>query len=176
MADEVRRLMRIPPYYRMPDWQRFLAGCVIGLFVGFSVFLFLYGTAQEKQINRIRELKAEIETLRAQREALIESEERKNRALERQLTVQQIDIIISDSRMDKATKAEVEHAVAEELHPLVNHSIASVADNSELVKNSIEGKPFVVSDITYQFRIKSMTIYSTVSLHLEVTDKKDNRR
>ncbi|RYL93791.1 sporulation protein [Sporolactobacillus sp. THM7-4] len=168
--------MRIPPYYKMPDWQRFLAGCVIGLLIGFSIFLFLYGTAQEKQINKIREQKAEIEILKEQKKILIESEERKNEDLEKKLTVQEIEIYISDHHMDEATKAELENAVADELHSIVNHSIESVADNRELIEKAIERKPLIVSDITYHFKVKSMVIFSTVTLQLQVSSRKDNTR
>ncbi|WKB36765.1 hypothetical protein QS257_07435 [Terrilactibacillus sp. S3-3] len=69
--------MRIPPYYRMPDWQRFLAGIVIGILIGFSFFMFLFGMAQERQMNTIREQASQIKTLEEHKKALLEDEEQK---------------------------------------------------------------------------------------------------
>lgn len=168
--------MHVRPYHRDPDWQRFLAGCVIGVFVGFALFLFQFGTAQERQINRIRELKAEMDTLIEQKQIMLEEAEQKNKTLENKLTVQEVKIHIIDDETDVATKTELEHVVAEELHPVINRSISSVAENRELIEKAVEHKPFTVSEMTYHFRIRSLVIYSTVTLDLTISEREDNSR
>ncbi|GGL42186.1 sporulation membrane protein YtrI [Sporolactobacillus putidus] len=168
--------MRIPPYHRMPDRQRFLAGCIIGVLVGFSFFLFLFGAAQERQIDKIREQGAEIQMLEKQKKALIDAEERKNEQLEKKMTVQEIDVTIADASLEKAARTELEQAVADELNSVINHSIESVADNQQLIEKAIERKPFTAAEITYRFHVKSMVIFSKLTLLLEVSEKKDNSR
>lgn len=52
--------MRIPPYYRDKTWQRFFAGAAIGAVMSWFVFLYLFGTLQEKQVRHIAELQDKI--------------------------------------------------------------------------------------------------------------------
>lgn len=156
--------------------RRFLAGCVIGLLAGFSFFLFIYGDLQEKQVNQIRELQAQLHLLEEQKKALIDAEERKNQELEKDLTIQEISIDIADHRPDRATRTELEHQVAEELHSLINQSIASVADNRELIVRAIEKKPFTYSDIVYHFHVRRIVIFSRLMIEIDISSQKDISR
>lgn len=167
--------MRIPPYYRMPDWQRFLAGIVIGILIGFSFFMFLFGMAQERQMNTIREQASQIKTLEEHKKALLEDEEQKNADLQKKLTIQEIDVSI-EGRIDKVSKYELRQKVIEELRSLIGNDIESVAVNKELIYKSIEHKPFVIDDITYRFKIQDLVIFSNLQIQLKVAEKKDNKR
>ncbi|RYL94598.1 sporulation membrane protein YtrI [Sporolactobacillus sp. Y61] len=156
--------------------RKFIAGCIIGMLAGFAAFLFFYGETQEKQINKIRELQAGIHLLEEQKKALIDAEERKNTELEKKLTVQEIRISISGRKPDKATRTELEHQVAEELHSLINQSIASVADNRELIVKAIEKKPFTFADIVYHFHVRHIVIYSSLSIEIDISGSEDKSR
>lgn len=55
--------MRIPPFYQLRSWQRFLAGIAVGTFLGWLVFLYMYGHVHDKQINLLMEQKLKIRDL-----------------------------------------------------------------------------------------------------------------
>jgi hypothetical protein len=164
------------PSGRPAENRRLLAGCVIGILLGFAFFLLLDGASQERRINQIRQLQAETHLLKEERRALIRAEDRKNRELEKKRTVQEITIAIFGKAPDRATRTELTHAVKAELRPLIGQNLSSVSDNRELIVKVIEKKPFIYAEITYHFKVRSIVVDSHMAIDLAIISKKDNSR
>lgn len=54
--------MRIPEYYKYRGFQVLFAGMALGCIISWCVFLFMYGTLQEKQLFKIKELQIELQS------------------------------------------------------------------------------------------------------------------
>lgn len=170
--------MRIPPFYKIPSWQRFFAGVIIGMIIGFAFFLALYGVAQERQMTTILEQKGEIKDLKKRIKVLEEDKKEKNEKLQDVLTVQEItiDITVPDKYQDKVnrlTRHELESKIKEQLLSLVNRDLQNVFENRQLIDNTIEGRSFTVDDRNFQFEVVNKLIYTdlriTVSI-IEITE------
>ena len=158
--------MRIPAYYRHPAWQRFFAGCAVGIIIGFSFFIVLHGLAQERQIDKILEQQTIIDELKEDNKTLLEDQEEKNRELAKQLTIQEVNINIDKGKfsLNHIVELELKQAISSQLNILINKNIDSVAENQELIFQAINGHSYTVEDKTYLFRIKTLVIYSTVDM------------
>lgn len=163
--------MRIPPYYHDPGWQRFFAGIVLGAIIGFAVFVFLNGVAQERQLQIIAQQKLQINELEKARRILMEEEEKQNEELEKKLTVQSITIKIDKNPkilLDGIKELEIKETILEQLLPLIGNDIESVASNRGLIFNAINNKSFPIEDKVYYVKVRSVTIYSDLQLHVVV--------
>lgn len=165
--------MRIPQYYRAPLWQRFFSGIIVGIVIGWLFFISIYGMAQERQINKIKKLQTEKQSLIRDKEILYEEEKKKNEALQKKLTIQDIKIIIKDKKdqkLEQITKYELKSAIEERIHSIINSDIESVATNKLLIYRAIEGHTFTIDNKRYQLSIESIVIYTTLELTLKVDD------
>ncbi|WP_077615528.1 sporulation membrane protein YtrI [Caenibacillus caldisaponilyticus] len=163
--------MRIPPYYRHPDWQRFFAGIAVGAIIGFCFFILIYGLMQERQIEKIQRQQNQIEDLARDYRTLIEEREKENEALEKQLRVQEIrvDIRTEKEPVDQMIKLELKQAIAEQLQVLITKNIAAVAENHELIFRTIESHPFVVEDKRYYFKVRTLVVFTAVEVGVVLT-------
>lgn len=163
--------MRIPPYYHDPGWQRFFAGVVLGAIIGFAVFVFLNGVAQERQLQIIAQQKVQIEHLEEARRILTEKEDMQNQELQKKLTVQSISIKIDKNPkvlLDGIKELDIKETILESLRPLIGNDIESVSSNRELIFNAINNKSFPIEDKVYYVKVKSVTIYSDLQIHVVV--------
>ncbi|MFC7393665.1 sporulation membrane protein YtrI [Scopulibacillus cellulosilyticus] len=161
--------MRIPPYYKIPSWQRFLSGVVVGMIIGFLFFILLYGLAQERQINKIREQATEIKSLQNDKKALLEDQDKENEELEKKLKVQDIQVNIQTSsrkNIDRIVRYELEEQISERLQSLIKNNIESVAVNKELIYKAVEDHPFTIDKNAYYFKVKSLVIYSVIEVNV----------
>jgi len=166
--------MRIPPLYRDPTWQRFFAGCAIGIIIGFCYFILLHGIAQERQIDKILEQETIIENLKKDIQTLREDNEKENEELAKQLTVQDVKVTIDKGKfsLNHLIKLDLENAISSQLNILVNKNIESVADQHQLIFQAVEGHTYSVEDKAYSFKVKSLVIYSTVKITVLLSDIK----
>lgn len=164
--------MRIPPYYRYPSWQRFFAGAVVGIIIGFCFFIVLYGLAQERQIDKILEQKTVIEGLQDDLQTLREGHDKENEELAKQLKVQEVKVKIDKGKfpLNHIVEFELKQDISTQLNILINKDIESVAENSELIFQSINGHSYPVEDKVYNFKVKTLVIFSVVQVTVTLTD------
>ncbi|MFD2618054.1 sporulation membrane protein YtrI [Terrilactibacillus laevilacticus] len=160
--------MRLPPYYRMPSWQRFLAGIIVGTMIGFSFFILLFGMAQERQIQKIYEQETKIKTLQAHKKTLLEEQDQKNDLLEKKVTIQDIKVTIENSKIEKILRYDLEEQMTRDLRSLINNDIESVAINKELIYNTIEKRTYTTDRMDYQFKIQTLVIFSTLEVNVRI--------
>ena len=163
--------MRIPPYYRRPSWQRFFAGAAVGGAISWCIFLYIFGVWQEESAILIREQQKEISELNNDIKIWQEDyEELNNRNLEK-ITVQKINIKITNwerYKLDQFSVFETEEAVRDDIKMVLAKDLETVAKSKDLVKKIIENKPIKINDKRYKLRVKEMIIFTTLTIQLEI--------
>ena len=109
--------MRIPPLYRRPSWQRFLAGAAIGGAISWCIFIYIYGFWQEKYTKLIREQQEDITELKDDIKIWQDEYKAANKRNIEQITVQKINVRISNwekYKLDSYSAFEVEDSVKED--------------------------------------------------------------
>lgn len=161
--------MRIPPYYRLPSWQRFFAGMAIGGVISWFIFLFIFGEWQEKYSKEIQLQKDEIAELKKDKKIWQEDFKKLNKENQKKLTVQDITIKIVNSdkyKLDSFSVFQLEDEIKEDISMMRAKDIDTVYKSSELIKKIIENKTHEVNEKRYRVEVKEMVIYTTVSIEL----------
>ncbi|MBS4208779.1 sporulation membrane protein YtrI [Bacillus sp. FJAT-50079] len=164
--------MRIPPLYHKPGWQRFLAGAAVGGCISWLIFLYMFGSIQEKssfiinkQANDIKELQEDINIWKKE----YDERNKENADL---LTIQQIEVKLvryeKYNITDKQSIIEIEEAIKEDLKSLIAKDISSVFKNKEIVKKTIENKIVNVNSKKYQIVVSEIYFYTTLSIEVEI--------
>lgn len=165
--------MGIPLYFlRRPSWQRFIAGFILGMIVGWTFFIALNGLAQDRQIDIINDQQARINSLEKDKDIFQEDMKKENKELQKKLTVQELQIEFSEranAQLSKTTLSKLEEEVRGKLSSIMTQNIESVAANKELI-NLIENEPYEIDKETYRVTIQSLVIYSTVEIVLKVKE------
>lgn len=167
--------MRIPPYYHKPTWQQFFAGTVIGAIISWFIFLYIFGVWQEDYSKEIQQQKDRIAELTAEKKIWQEEFEKVNKENQEKLTVQSIYIKITNSdkyrdkyRLDKFIVLEMEDKIREDLRIMIAKDIETVYNSRELMRRTIENKTLKAHDKRFKFKVTEMTIYTTLSIELEM--------
>ncbi|MDQ0270103.1 sporulation membrane protein YtrI [Cytobacillus purgationiresistens] len=167
--------MRIPPYYRKPSWQRFFAGMAIGAVISWCIFVYIYGEWQEKYSLEIRSQKDTIEELTDEKKIWQEEFKKLNKENQKLLTVQEIivkitndDEAVSKYKLDLYSLYETEDKVREDISMMIAKDINTVSQSSELIKRIIENKTHQLNGKRYRVKIKSMVIYTTLTIKVEI--------
>ncbi|HET7627793.1 MAG TPA: sporulation membrane protein YtrI [Bacillales bacterium] len=163
--------MRIPQHFKTRDWQRFSAGLILGIIVGWMFFIVISGIAQERQLTMIYEQKQDIKQLKSQLKTWQEESNEKNEQLEQKLTVQSIKVTFVENRNNEISKSElfeIRSAVSEQLSSLIHQNIESVAENQRMIKQVIENKTYEVEKNRFRVKVATLVIYSTVKVVLNV--------
>lgn len=163
--------MRIPPYYRLPSWQRFLAGMAIGGIISWFIFLYIFGQWQDKYSKEIKRQQEEISKLIDDKKIWQEEFKERNKKNTEQLTVQEIKIKIKNSekyKLDSFSVFEIEDVVKEDINMMMAKDIDTVYKSRELIIKMIENKVFKVNEKRYRVEVKEMVIYTTLYIHLDI--------
>lgn len=163
--------MRIPPYYQKPTWQHFSAGVLIGAILSWFIFLYIYGEWQEEYSKEITKQQTIINKL--ENEKIIWQEEFKklNKENREKLTVQTIYIKIKNKdkyHLDQLSVFQMEDHIKKDIGMMMAKDLETAYNSRELIKKIIENKVLTVNDKRYKLRIIEMTIYTTLSIELEL--------
>lgn len=163
--------MRIPPYYRKPSWQRFFAGMAIGASISWSIFLYMHGEMIEEKSAYISKLEQDLE--KEKRNVKIWQDDYKalNEKNIEQLTIQDITIKILNSSkydLDKLAVYETEEEIKEYLNFFLAKDLEFVYKSRDLITKMIENKVIPLNGKRYRLKIKSMFVYTTVTIQLEL--------
>lgn len=160
--------MRIPQYSHDPGWQRFIAGLVLGIVIGWVLFFILSGIAQERQINLINQQKKQIEELKSEKDIWLKDVKEQNKKLQQKLTIQDIQIdFAKENILGETERSELKSQVKDQLSSLYNQNIETVAANRDLI-NLIQNQPYTIDKNQYRVKIQSLVIYSTVEMTLNI--------
>lgn len=163
--------MRIPPLYRRPSWQRFFAGMAVGGVISWCIFLYIYGVWQEKNTELIKEQAKKIIDLKAEKKIWQDEYKEINKRNIEQLTVQKINIRITNGekyKLDSLSVLETEDSVRDDISLMIAKDIETVYKSKDLLKKIIENKPIKINDKRYKLKVKEMVFYTNLSIQLEI--------
>lgn len=163
--------MRIPPYYRDPTWQRFLAGAALGALISWVLFFYLFGIQQERQIIKIQEQEETILNLN-QKIAIWEEEYHKlNEQTEKGLTIQDVQVQITNGKfynLDTLSIAETEEAIRDDLSSLIAKDVKTIHMGRILLKKSIENKLIDINKRKYRLEVTEIMFYTDMYIELKL--------
>lgn len=163
--------MRIPPFYRRASWQRFFAGTAIGGAISWCIFLYIFGVWQEEHTKLIRQQEKDIVDLQEEKKIWQEEYKEMNKRNIEQLTVQKINIKITNwekYKLDSLSVLETEDIVRDDISMMIAKDIETVYKSKELLKRIIENKTVKINDKRYKLKVKEMVIYTTLTIQLEI--------
>lgn len=163
--------MRIPPYYRLPTWQRFFAGVVIGAIGSWFIFFYMYGVLQEKQISVIEIQRKEIHELKIKVGIWEQDFNKLNEETEKHLSVKEIRVNIVNDRfydLDKLSVAEAEEVIRTDLTTLITKNVEDVYKTKALLKKSIENKILEINKKRYRIEITEIFFYKNMEIEVKL--------
>lgn len=164
--------MRIPPLYRKKNWQIFIAGTAIGACIGWLIFLYMFGSLQEKQTNTIERQKEEISDLHNHLAIWQEEFKKLNKKNQEQLTVQNINVEIINFEKygieDSHSQFEAEELIKKDLDSLLAKNLETIFANKELINQLIENKMLKIHNRRFHLKVKEVYFYTTVEIYLEL--------
>ncbi|MCA1056921.1 sporulation protein [Rossellomorea aquimaris] len=163
--------MRIPPLYKLPSWQRFFAGMVIGGIISWMIFIYMFGVMHEKQTKLIEEQKNEINKYKNTLSYLQEEYKQLNEKNENQLTIQEVKIKIvnpTKTKVELLSIHETEDRLSGDLRSLINKDLESVYGTRDLIKKIIENKTVKLNDKSFTFKVREIYFWTTTQITLEL--------
>jgi hypothetical protein len=163
--------MRVPPLYRSPAWQRFLAGVAIGALISWFVFLYMYGVLQEKQIKKIHDQESIIGNLTDKISIWEKEYKQLNERTEEKLTVQEVNVSILNGqayKLDQLSIAEAEEVISDDLSSLIAKDLETVYQGKTLLKKSIENKVIDINKKRYSLRVAEIFFYTNIYIEIEL--------
>jgi len=164
--------MRVPTLHRKPVWQRFFAGVVIGGCISWMIFLFMYGTLQEKQSIVIKRQNSIIKDLKDEKKIWQDEWDKLTKKNAEMLIVQNVSVKINRYEKygikDSHSIFEKEEEIKEDLRSLIAKDINGVYQNKDLIFKTIENKTLKINNRRYKLVIKDILFYSTINIYLEL--------
>lgn len=163
--------MRIPPFYQLRSWQRFLAGFFVGTIIGWLVFLFMYGHIQDEQINLIMEQSAKIKDLEDEKAIWQKDYEKFNEEMKKKLIIEEINIIFTNEKklmLNEFTKFNLKEAIKHDINSLIKLDIETVAKNNQLIIKTIENKTITIEGEKYKVNVEQLHLFTRLDLYLKV--------
>jgi hypothetical protein len=166
-------IMKIPPTYMWKQWRRFFTGMAIGGFLSWSIFVYIYGTWQEKQSKLIHEQEEAIKDLTEEKKIWQEEFQALNKKNQEKMTVQDIKIKINPKsaakfNLDGLSVYDVEESVKEDLSIMVAKDLETVFRSRDLLKKVIENKVVKINSKRYRLEVKEVYIFTTLNIQLNI--------
>ncbi len=163
--------MRIPPFYKQAGWQRFFAGVIIGMLIGWFFFIYEFGEVQEKLVTKIRMQEATIKNQKDTIEILRSDKDELNKENQKKLTVQEVKVYFKNDKLFKLSELsthDLRSQIEKELSAVLNRNIESVAESKDLLYQSIENKVFEVNEKRYHVIVRDFVLYTKLQVFVEI--------
>lgn len=164
--------MRIPPLYRKPSWQRFFAGAAVGGCISWIIFLFMFGTLQEKSSIKIEKQATIIDELQDKIDIWQEDYQDLNKKNAELLTIQEIQVKLTQYEKyninDQQSVVNIQDAVKKDLQSLIAKDLDTVYKNKDIIKKSIENKTLNVNGKRYKVIVLEMYFFTTINIVIEI--------
>ena len=161
--------MHVPPYHKKRSWQIFFLGVVAGALIGYTVLTYMHGKMYEEVLTDNIRLESEINEIKRQNEALLQDKEDLEEQTSPVILSVSIHFINSKAlRLDKLITHQLEDLIKHELDPVIGNQVDSVGENAQLVIDLIENKTFTIDDLSYEVKVRQLTVTEKLELSLSV--------
>ncbi|KAB8138284.1 hypothetical protein F9U64_05700 [Gracilibacillus oryzae] len=165
--------MHIPPLYKRPGWQRFLAGTMIGTLIGYIIFVFMFGEMQQNLIEENFTLRGELLELKDTHQALVENhrlldEQAKEGIKINQITIQFTNLETYKIEHDRIMIQQLTEAIKQEANQMIGKNVEEVANSTDLLIRAIENKTITIDDFKFQATVKKMIVIEELKLSIEL--------
>ncbi|WP_096202700.1 sporulation membrane protein YtrI [Bacillus sp. FJAT-45350] len=163
--------MRIPEYYKRPGWQRFFAGVIIGMLIGWGFFIYNFGTIHERLVIEIKKQQLTIDDQKKTIKILRSDQEKLNEENQKKLTIQDIEIQFTNEeklKLNELTLYELKQNALSELEFLKGKDIETVSRTKDLMIRTIENKMFTIGESRFQLKTVYVSLYTTIELHMKI--------
>ncbi|WP_058307112.1 sporulation membrane protein YtrI [Gracilibacillus massiliensis] len=165
--------MHIPPYYKRPALQRFLAGICIGTIIGYLIFIYMFGELQEKWIEENLALRSKLQDLTQTYETLLENHQALDEQSKEGLQVNEIKINFLNLKElklenDRLMIHELEEAIRTEANHAVGKNVEDIANSIDLLISTIENKTINIDDFRYQAEVSRVIVNETLQLSIRL--------
>lgn len=160
--------MHIPPYYKKESWQRFFIGAFFGGVIAYFIVIYMYGHMYEALLEKNMTLQSELNDVKKQNESLLETNEDLDEQSKEPITVEEINIDISNKeelKLDTFTIHKIEELIKHDVDHLVGQDVNTVSNSERLLESAIENKEYEIDDFSYDLKIIKLTI----STHVKIT-------
>ncbi|MED3622728.1 sporulation membrane protein YtrI [Neobacillus thermocopriae] len=163
--------MRLPPYYRNPAWQRFIAGMAVGGAISWCIFLYIFGVWQEDYSKLILKQQKDIEEYKEEIKIWQKDYEELNNKNQEKMTVQKINIRITNwekYKLDQFSVFQTEESVKDDIKMVLAKDLETVSKTKDLITKIIENKPIKINNKRYKLEVKELVIYTTLTINIEI--------
>ncbi|MBU9712932.1 sporulation membrane protein YtrI [Evansella tamaricis] len=164
--------MRIPPLYNDKSWQRFFAGIILGMLIGWLFFLYHFGMVHEKLILELNDKKSMIEKHERTIDILRQDQDEQSQENQDKLKVQEIKVEFlneEEVNLSEMTIHDLRGAIETELEQIRNRQIEAVAASRDLLEKAVENKIYRVGgDKQYQLKIEKFILHTTLELFVRI--------
>ncbi|MDN4527508.1 sporulation membrane protein YtrI [Fictibacillus fluitans] len=163
--------MRIPPFFNRKGYQRFFAGMMLGIILGWVFFLMQYGMTVEHYVSTIKNQASHIADLKEQIAQWRDTYEQSNEENEKQLRVQKIKVYVTNNntlRLPQLKIYEISESVQDQLENLLGEDIESVYKTRMLLYKAIENKRYEVDGEGYKVTVTHLFLYTTLEVHVKI--------
>jgi len=165
--------MRIPPIYKRRAFKLLFVGMTFGAIISWTIFLYIYGTWQERFSIEIKTQHEQILQLQQEKKIWQDEFSKINEINKKNLTVQSIEVKIENAskfKLDSFSVFEIEEEIKSDLYSLIGKDIESIHKNRSLVKNLLDNKIIAVNDKRYKLEIKELYVYTDIKVfvHLQL--------
>lgn len=159
--------MHISPYHKKRSVQHFLLGVFTGTIIAYLIFTYMYGKMYEDVLLDKIQLQTKVSEVERQNEVLLlAKEDLQEKAI---LTIDAIEITFLNTdelKLDRLITHQFEDLIKQELTDIIGKDSQSVALNDEMLIMLIENKKYIIDDLTYEFKVRKLTISNKIKLTL----------
>ncbi|UOQ86280.1 sporulation membrane protein YtrI [Gracilibacillus salinarum] len=165
--------MHIPPYYKRPGWQRFLAGICIGTIVGYFVFIYMFGELQQKWIEEKLAMQSELQDLQHSYDTLLKNHQQLDQETKNGIQIQELEIEFLNLEKvnidnDRPMVQQLDQVLRNEASSAIGKSVDDLSNSIDLLISSIENKIINIDDFRFQATVSRVIVGETLRLSIEL--------
>lgn len=144
---------------------------IFGSIISWVIFLYIYGTWQERFSIEIKQQHEEIIQLKQDKQIWQDEFSKINELNKKNLTVQSIKVKIENAskfKIDALTVFEMEEIIKNDLSPLVGKDMETVHNDRKLIKKLVENKILSGNDKRFKLEINELYVYTELEIYLQL--------
>lgn len=163
--------MRIPTPTLVNKLLRIIVAFVLGVIIGFIIYLYLNGQMIEDLLLENRQLGITNTKLKEDIESLQNDKNELSKKNQQQPIIKQIEVQImtkEDEGSEGFTETEVRERLRKDLKFLVNQPLDSVGDTAETIRQLINGRKYDINQQQFGLNLETLIIHTTLTVKVSI--------